>query len=40
MGDKIMPRVGEDLSREQRLSGQKRLTDKQQDFLDNFLLNG
>jgi len=32
-----MPRVGEDLSREQRLSGQKRLTDKQQDFLDNFM---
>jgi len=37
MGDKIMPRVGEDLSREQRLSGQKRLTDKQQAFLDNFM---
>jgi hypothetical protein len=37
MGDKVMPRVGEDLSREQRLSGQKRLTDKQQDFLDNFM---
>ncbi len=32
-----MPRVGEDLSREQRLSGQKRLTDKQQAFLDNFM---
>ena len=32
-----MPKVGENLSREQRLSGQKRLTDKQQAFLDNFM---
>jgi len=32
-----MPKVGEDLSREQRLAGQKRLTDKQQAFLDNFM---
>ena len=32
-----MPKVGEDLSREQRLAGQKRLTDKQQSFLDNFM---
>ena len=32
-----MPRVGENLSKEQSLSGQKRLTDKQQSFLDNFM---
>ena len=32
-----MPRVGENLSKEQRLAGQKRLTDKQQAFLDNFM---
>ena len=37
MGENIMPKVGEDLSREQRLAGQKRLTDKQQAFLDNFM---
>ena len=32
-----MPKVGEDLSREQRLAGQKRLNYKQQAFLDNFM---
>ena len=32
-----MPKVGEDLTKEQRLAGQKRLTDKQQGFLDNFM---
>jgi len=32
-----MPRVAEDLTKEQRLAGWKRLTDKQQDFLNNFM---
>jgi len=32
-----MPKVGEELSREQRLAGQKRLTDQQQVFLDNLM---
>ena len=32
-----MPKVGQDLTREQRLAGQKRLTEKQQAFLDNFM---
>ena len=32
-----MPKVAEDLTKEQRLAGWKRLTDKQQSFLDNFM---
>ena len=32
-----MPRVGENLSKEQRDKGLKRLTQRQQDFLDNFV---
>ena len=32
-----MPKVAENLTKEQRLAGWKRLTDKQQDFLDNFM---
>jgi hypothetical protein len=32
-----MPRVAENLTKEQRLAGWKRLTDKQQSFLDNFM---
>ena len=32
-----MPIVAEDLTKEQRLAGWKRLTDKQQDFLNNFM---
>ena len=33
-----MPKVGENLPQEQRQKGLKRLTQKQQDFLDNFML--
>jgi phage terminase small subunit len=32
-----MPKVGENLPQEQRSKGLKRLTQKQQDFLDNFM---
>ena len=32
-----MPRVGENLPKEQRDKGLKRLTQRQQDFLDNFI---
>ena len=32
-----MPKVAENLTKEQRLAGWKRLTDKQQDFLNNFM---
>ncbi len=32
-----MPKVGEDLPVEQRMAGQKRLTPKQQEFLNNYL---
>ena len=32
-----MPRVGENLPKEQRAKGLKRLTQRQQDFLDNFV---
>ena len=32
-----MPKVAQDLTKEQRLAGWKRLTDKQQDFLNNFM---
>ena len=32
-----MPRVGENLPKEQREKGLKRLTQRQQDFLDNFV---
>jgi phage terminase small subunit len=32
-----MPRVGENLTKEQRAKGLKRLTQRQQDFLDNFV---
>jgi hypothetical protein len=32
-----MPKVAENLTKEQRLAGWKRLTDKQQSFLDNFM---
>ena len=32
-----MPKVAQDLTKEQRLAGWKRLTDKQQSFLDNFM---
>jgi len=32
-----MPRVGENLTKEQRNKGLKRLTQRQQDFLDNFV---
>ena len=32
-----MPKVAENLTKEQRLTGWKRLTDKQQDFLNNFM---
>ena len=32
-----MPRVGENLPKEQRDKGLKRLTQRQQDFLDNFV---
>ena len=32
-----MPKVAQNLTKEQRLAGWKRLTDKQQDFLNNFM---
>ena len=32
-----MPKVAQDLTKEQRLAGWKGLTDKQQDFLNNFM---